>query len=148
MLIDERLRAIADALPEDGRVSFTRTDLLNMIAAGATPKEPAQVSVDLTVAEVAELLHRAPGTIRGWCASGELPGAYRLRGREWRIPTAAVEAFQRHQAEQALEYASSSSRASTALDADLDAWRSARSPSRRSGRRHPGRVTSVGEPAA
>lgn len=41
---------------------------------------------DLSVQEVAELLGRAPSTIRGWIGEGLFPGAYRLRGREWRIP--------------------------------------------------------------
>ena len=44
--------------------------------------------VDLTVAGVAELLGRAPSTIRGWLSSGKLRG-YKL-GREWRIPRSAL----------------------------------------------------------
>lgn len=45
---------------------------------------------DPTVEDVAEVLGRAPSTIRGWCRAGRLTGAYRLRGREWRIPRAAL----------------------------------------------------------
>lgn len=37
---------------------------------------------------------RKPSTVRGWCEAGKLPGAYRLRGREWRIPPAALAAIQ------------------------------------------------------
>ncbi|MHB1194787.1 MAG: helix-turn-helix domain-containing protein [Longimicrobiales bacterium] len=47
----------------------------------------------LTVAEVANRATRAPSTIRTWCAEGRLPGARRLRGREWRIPAAALRAL-------------------------------------------------------
>jgi excisionase family DNA binding protein len=45
---------------------------------------------DLTVQEVGEELGRAASTIRTWAAAGRLPGAYRLRGREWRVPPEAL----------------------------------------------------------
>jgi len=45
---------------------------------------------DLTVEEVAEELGRAPSTIRGWCGAERFLGAYRLRGREWRVPRESV----------------------------------------------------------
>lgn len=47
----------------------------------------------LTVQEVAQLTGRAPGTVRTWCVEGRLPGARKLRGREWRIPRSAVAAL-------------------------------------------------------
>jgi len=47
-------------------------------------------SVDLTCEEVGQLLDRAPSTIRTWAGAGKLPGAYRLHGREWRIPRGAL----------------------------------------------------------
>jgi excisionase family DNA binding protein len=43
--------------------------------------------VDLTVRELAALLGRAESTVRSWCGQGRLRGAYRLQGREWRIPS-------------------------------------------------------------
>jgi excisionase family DNA binding protein len=58
----------------------------------------ARVSVDLTVEELAAKLNRGTSTIRTWLARGDLPGAYRNHGREWRIPSTAVEAMQRAQA--------------------------------------------------
>lgn len=48
---------------------------------------------DLTVPDVAARFDKAPTTIRDWCRQGRFPEAYRLRGREWRIPPADVEAF-------------------------------------------------------
>lgn len=48
---------------------------------------------DLTVREAADELDRSPSTVRGWCGDGKLEGAYRFRGREWRIPPAALRAF-------------------------------------------------------
>jgi hypothetical protein len=52
------------------------------------------VAVDLSGTEVARLLGRSPVTIAGWCRAGLCPGAYRLRGREWRIPRSGLEALQ------------------------------------------------------
>jgi len=48
---------------------------------------------DLTIAELAARFHRSPSTIRDWCEHGRLGGAYKLNGRDWRIPQAGVEAF-------------------------------------------------------
>jgi excisionase family DNA binding protein len=50
-------------------------------------------TVDLTVTDVATMLGRAPSTCRTWCAAGRFPGAYRLQGREWRIPRSALRAL-------------------------------------------------------
>ena len=55
------------------------------------------VPMDLTCAQAGVLLNRAESTIRGWCQSGAIPGSYRMRGREWRIPTASLRAYQERQ---------------------------------------------------
>lgn len=120
-MLSDRLRALADALPDDGSVSFTRDDLLSMLAAAGEPSESSGVTVDLTVVEVARLLSRAPGTVRGWCASGELEGAYRFNSREWRVPPAAVALLQRKQAGANTVLKPHSK--SDAQEADLGAWR-------------------------
>jgi excisionase family DNA binding protein len=57
------------------------------------PDAAEHPAADLTVDQVAERLGRAPSTIRNWLAERRLPGAYRLRGREWRIPPAALRSF-------------------------------------------------------
>ena len=59
----------------------------------------AGVAIDLSAVRVAELLGRDPVTIGTWCRSGFFPGAYKLRGRQWRIPRPALEQFQRTEAE-------------------------------------------------
>ncbi len=48
---------------------------------------------DLSCADVAMMLGRTPGTIRGWCQRGEIAGAYRLNEREWRIPRPSLRAY-------------------------------------------------------
>jgi len=47
----------------------------------------------LTVAQVAEQMHRSPSTVRGWCEAGRFREAFKLNGKDWRIPTAALETF-------------------------------------------------------
>src|SRR5690349_10946135 len=49
--------------------------------------------VDMSAAEVAAKLGRTASCIRNWCASGVIPGAYRLNGREYRIPTSSLRAY-------------------------------------------------------
>ena len=62
-------------------------------------EESSDPFADMTVEEVGGILKRSPSTVRHWCRTGLLPGAYLLRGKQWRIPRAAVLAFQRAEAE-------------------------------------------------
>lgn len=54
--------------------------------------KPSSIA-DLTISEIADRLDRSVSTVRAWCANGLLEGAYRLRGREWRVPSAALRGF-------------------------------------------------------
>lgn len=78
-------------------------------------------SGDLTVQAVAQDLGRAASTIRYWCRAGLLEGAYRLRGREWRIPPAALQRFLNGQAVR-----SKDAPTDTAAAVRIDGWRQAR----------------------
>ena len=62
------------------------------VPAVETPTPPARV--DLTIRDLAELFGKQPSTVRGWVERGDFPGAYKLHGKEWRVPVSAVEAFQ------------------------------------------------------
>jgi len=57
-----------------------------------TPAPP--VRVDLTIRDLAQLFGKQPSTVRAWVERGDFPGAYKLHGKEWRVPVSAVEAFQ------------------------------------------------------
>lgn len=46
-----------------------------------------------TIAQVAAAFHRDHTTIWAWVQAGEFSGAYRLQGREWRLPLKGIEAF-------------------------------------------------------
>lgn len=68
------------------------------VVAHAESRQPADVAVDQTVKQVAERFGRQASTVRTWAERGLLPGAYRLNGREWRIPSSAIAALQKSQA--------------------------------------------------
>jgi excisionase family DNA binding protein len=48
---------------------------------------------DMTAEEVGQHLGRAPSTVRNLCAAGEFPGAYKLNGKDWRIPREALRQY-------------------------------------------------------
>ena len=83
------------------------------------PGPTSDVAIDMTVQETAHRLGRSASTVRGWCAAGLLPNAYRLRGREWRIPVASIVALQRAEAERAHTRPASAGADKT----DVGAWR-------------------------
>ena len=115
-----QLRQAAELLPPGASVTLTREALLELTAgvepgpgsSGAT----GQPAGDLSVADLAARFQRSPSTIRGWLEAGRFPGAYKLSGRDWRVPVSGVEAFV------ALE------RRQAAPRADLGTWRKHRRP--------------------
>ncbi len=73
----------------------------------------------LDVEQAGEALGRSASTVRDYCRSGLLPGAFRQRGREWRIPPRAIGKFQAAQAAEAARTAPVTGSNTT----DLAAWR-------------------------
>src|SRR5690554_3806934 len=63
-------------------------------SAHESPVSATEVQTDLTVQEVADAFGRGVSTIRTWVGEGRFPSAYRVHGREWRIPRSDVEAMQ------------------------------------------------------
>lgn len=103
MVDRDALRRLAEALPDGTAVPVPRAWLMELLepATGAVNARirPAGASellppMDLTPEEAGAALHRSPVTIRAWCAASLLKGAYRLRGRQWRIPVKTLETFQ------------------------------------------------------
>lgn len=86
----DRLHQMAELMPPGSSVSITREDLLEALAGSG--------AADLTVGQVAARFGRALSTVRSWLEQGLLRG-YRLRGREWRIPLAAVAEFEQRERE-------------------------------------------------
>ncbi len=99
----KRLRELAEHLPAGGSLTITRDALLGLAAAESCGSEHAVAPPDLTVAELGGRFHRSPSTIRDWCEHGRFEGAYKLNGRDWRIPQAAVDSFLARQRRQPQE---------------------------------------------
>ncbi len=85
------LRRAIEALPPGVGVSLTREYLLEVLPAG--PAAAPEGAAELTIEDVARRFGRSRSTVRGWLEARRLPGAYKLRGRSWRIPPAALEVF-------------------------------------------------------
>ena len=75
---------------------------------GGDPAPPARL--DLTIRDLAKLFGKQPSTVRAWVERGDFPGAYKLHGKEWRVPVSSLEAFQNRQR-------------GAKSDAGLSAWR-------------------------
>ncbi len=116
MTLKERLRRLASALPsDDSAVTITRADIVALLEDDGRETEVGSTR-DLTVEEVAKETGRAPSTVRDWLISEALCG-YKLNGRDWRVPRAALE-----------EYLDAQSKPTSATprdtgDVDIRAWR-------------------------
>lgn len=93
MNLADRLRELAERLPPGGFLTLSRDGLLELAAEDDGPAACATLPADLTVAELAARFHRAASTVREWCEHGRFAGAYKLNGRDWRVPLAALDAF-------------------------------------------------------
>ena len=82
-----RLRRVAEDLPPGASVSIPREWLLEAVA------EQGTGAADLTVAQVAARYGRCESTIRSWISQHFLR-AYKLRGRQLRIPHSAIAEFE------------------------------------------------------
>lgn len=60
----------------------------------------ATTPVDLSIRDLAHLFGKQSSTVRAWVERGDFRGAYKLNGKEWRVPLRAIEAFQDLQREQ------------------------------------------------
>jgi hypothetical protein len=93
MSLADRLRALAERLPPGGSLTLTRDGLLDLAASDGGQADPAAVPADFTVADLAARFYRSASTVRDWCEHGRFEGAYKLNGRDWRVPQAAVDTF-------------------------------------------------------
>jgi Helix-turn-helix domain len=119
------LRALAEALPASTAVPVPREVLLELLATPSLAPERPTVTApaDLTVAELAARFGRKPSTVRGWLDRGLVAGAYRFQGREWRVPTASLAAFEEMQRLGSAAGPMSPSRRARGRSVDLGAWR-------------------------
>ena len=90
MSIEDRLRQIVTALPEQASVT-----LPVLVVKEWLEVEADDPLADVTVADVAGQLGRSPGTVRDWIRSGDLE-AYQL-GKEYRVMRPALTTFCRRE---------------------------------------------------
>ena len=95
MSLRKQLSKMVEGMPPGSSISVPCDWLRSLLAederAGDVPDEL------LTLEEVGERMSRAVGTIRTWCNSGQLEGAFRLNGRDWRIPSSVLQAYVENQ---------------------------------------------------
>ncbi len=117
----ERLVAELQALPPGSLVprDWILGRLAVQVPAQDAPLQVTAPAVDRTVHDLATLFGKRPSTVRAWVERGDFPGSYKLHGKQWRVPPAALDAFQRAQRARS---ATPQAEAKT----DLGAWRSAR----------------------
>jgi len=113
----ESLRKALAAMPPGTLVP--RDWVLEQLSGVSPTPSESPALVDLTIADLARLFGKRPSTVRGWVERGDFPGAYKLHGKEWRVPASDVETFQHRQ-----RRAKSDSR--------LSAWRSVKPGNRAS----------------
>jgi len=102
----DKLRALVDALPAGSSITLTRADLVNLLDPDDNPTLAADLDGrDYSVLDLARLLGRGESTIRTWLGRGEIPGAYRIKGKEWRVPRAAWREFLDREAQRHAERA-------------------------------------------
>lgn len=103
------LLELAKAVQPNQAVSVPAAWLVEALAA---PDE----SGDLTVPDLCRQYGRKSSAVRGWLEAGRFPGAYKMNGKEWRVPRAALAAFDAGQ------------RTRGSRRANLGSWRKVRAP--------------------
>jgi hypothetical protein len=94
----EQLRSLVDVAPPDATVPVRWiAELLDeddrSVELAVREKGSYPIMPDLTVGDIMAATQRERPTIIGWIRGGGFPGAYKLNGREWRIPAGDWSAF-------------------------------------------------------
>lgn len=90
----EALRLYAADLPPETLIHVPAGLVMEILGGLRLEPKETPLRLDLTPEQAGTALDRSAITIRAWCAAGLFPGAYKQRGRAWKIPVAAIEAFQ------------------------------------------------------
>ena len=88
MIPEAQIREAAALLPDDAWILLPVSALLADDDVRGRPRR--NLEPDLTTEEAGRIVGRSASTISEWCRRGILSGAYKFRGRAWRIPPDAV----------------------------------------------------------
>jgi excisionase family DNA binding protein len=118
MSLREKLETMLEGMPVGSSVSLPVDWLRAQLEAEPADGDPPDEL--LTLEQVAQRVGRAEGTVRTWANSGDLEGAFKLNGRDWRVPASALERYIERQKEP--------NRATTRVrkPSDVSAWRKQR----------------------
>jgi hypothetical protein len=97
MSLRELLTRIVDVMPDGAAVLLPVAWLrVELSVSDTEPCTAVQVPPDtlFTIGEVARRFSRSQSAVRSWAEQGLFRGAFRLRGRAWRIPLSSVIAFE------------------------------------------------------
>ena len=92
-MIAKELSALLADLPDEAMIP------VGWVRARLDTPVLVEADGDLSCSDVAAILHRRPGTIRGWCFRKEIPGSYLLNGKSWMIPRKSLRAYLDKQSE-------------------------------------------------
>lgn len=98
MRVIQRLRRLVESAPPDATVPVRWIgEVLDGDEANVEPAIRANgsdpVLPDLSVDDLMSATSRERPTVIGWIHDGYFPGAYKLNGREWRVPRSDWKAF-------------------------------------------------------
>lgn len=113
---------MVDGLPDGASINLEAGAIREMLDEEPESEREGRLT-DLTIEEVAEEFDRSESAVRSWCQQELIPGAYKFRGREWRIPPEGVRAFQRQEAEGDLSPARAAEVPGRGGDDDLSSWK-------------------------
>lgn len=71
--------------------------LLEQLAEPGVAQAHSAGLVDLTIHDLAGMFGKRPSTVRAWVERGDFAGAYKLHGKEWRVPADSLRQFQERQ---------------------------------------------------
>ena len=91
MSLASELDAITARMPPGSAVTLPVDFLRSLLDQDAG--KPGGRDRLLTLDELAQVTGRATSTLRTWCNTGKITGAFRLHGREWRVPESAWERY-------------------------------------------------------
>ena len=90
MNVQDQLNALIEAAEQGPMVTVPVSWILELLEERMEKSAHDEPLADLTVQDVATAFGKSPQTVRDWCRRGLLPGSYRFRNREWRIPREAL----------------------------------------------------------